>query len=56
VEHDFEKALNMKIIICIFKQLSSLKINLHKNKIFYFGQAKEVEDDDKLLSDVKHDL
>ena len=27
MDHDLEKALNMKLILCIFEQLSSLKIN-----------------------------
>jgi hypothetical protein len=44
LEHDLEKAVNMKLILCIFEQLSGLKINFHKSKIFYFGKAKEVED------------
>ena len=30
LEHDLEKALNMKLILCIFEQLSGLKINFHK--------------------------
>jgi hypothetical protein len=44
LDHDLEKALNMKIIQCIFEQLSGLKINFHKSEIFYFGNAKEMED------------
>ena len=44
MEHDLEKALNMKLILCIFEQLSGLKINFHKSELFCFGQAKEVED------------
>jgi hypothetical protein len=34
MEHDLDKALNMKLILCIFEQLSGLKINFHKSKIF----------------------
>jgi hypothetical protein len=34
----------MKLILCIFEQLSGLKINFHKSEIFYFGKAKDVED------------
>ena len=34
----------MKLILCIFEQLSGLKINFHKSEIFCFGKAKEVED------------
>ena len=33
----------MKLILCIFEQLSGLKINFHKSDIFCFGEAKEVE-------------
>jgi hypothetical protein len=33
--------VNMKLILCIFEQLSSLKINFHKREIFCFGKAKE---------------
>jgi hypothetical protein len=43
LEHDLEKALNMKLVLCIFKQLSGLKINFHKIEIYCFGKATEVE-------------
>ena len=43
MDHDIEKATNMKMLICAFEQLSGLKINFHKSEIFYFGQAKELE-------------
>jgi hypothetical protein len=43
MEHDLEKAVNMKLLLCIFEQLSSLKINFHKSKIFCFGKAKDEE-------------
>ena len=39
LEHDLDKAVNMKLIICIFEQLSGLKINFHKSEIFCFGKA-----------------
>ena len=44
MEHDLEKAVNMKLILCILEQLSGLKINFHKSEIFCFGKAKEVEE------------
>jgi hypothetical protein len=47
MEHDLAKAVNMKLILCFFEQLSSLKINFHKSEIFCFGKAKEVENDYK---------
>ena len=43
MEHDIQKAVNMKLILCIFEQLSGLKINFHKSEIFCFGKAKEME-------------
>jgi hypothetical protein len=45
LEHDIEKALNMKLILCIFEQLSWLKINFHKSKVFCFGKAKDTQED-----------
>ena len=49
MSHDLEKALNMKLIMCIFEQLFGLKINFHKSELFCFGQAKGMEDQYKLL-------
>jgi hypothetical protein len=43
MEHDLNKAVNMKLIVCIFEKLSGLKINFHKSEIFCFGKAKEEE-------------
>jgi hypothetical protein len=40
MEHDLQKAVNMKLIICIFEQLSRLKINFHESEIFCFGKVK----------------
>jgi hypothetical protein len=34
----------MKLIICIFEQLSGLKINFHKSEILCFGKAKDEEE------------
>jgi hypothetical protein len=34
---------NMKLILCIFEQLSGLKINFYKSEIFCFGNAKDLE-------------
>lgn len=43
MSHDFDKAINMKLLLCVFEQLSGLKINFHQSEIFYFGKAKEQE-------------
>jgi hypothetical protein len=44
LEHDIAKAVNMKLILCIFEQLLGLKINFHKSEFFCFGKAKDMED------------
>ena len=41
MEHDIEKAKNLKLILSAFEQLSGLKINFHKSELFCFGEAKE---------------
>lgn len=43
MDHDIEQAKNMKILLCMFEQLSGLKINFHKSEIFCFGRAREHE-------------
>jgi hypothetical protein len=42
MEHDIEKVLNMKLILCILEQLFGLKINSHKSELFCFGKAKDM--------------
>jgi hypothetical protein len=49
MEHDLAKALNMKVILCLFEQLSGLKINFHKSELFCFGKSKDMESDYKHL-------
>jgi hypothetical protein len=44
MENDLDKALNMTLIHYFFEQLSGLKINFCKSKIFCFVQAKEMEE------------
>ena len=39
MDHDLEKAINLKLLLCAFEQLSGLKVNFHKSEIFYFGEA-----------------
>jgi len=43
MSHDVEKAINMKLLLSTFEQLSRLKIIFHKSEIFCFGKAKEHE-------------
>ena len=44
IDHDFEQAKNLKLLLCAFEQLSGLKINFHKSEIFCYGAAKEMQD------------
>jgi hypothetical protein len=44
MDHDIDKARNMKLILTAFEQLSGLKINFHKSELFCFGEAKDVAD------------
>jgi hypothetical protein len=41
LEDDLENARNVKYILCLFEQISGLKINFHKSEIFCLGNAKE---------------
>jgi hypothetical protein len=50
MEHDLEKAVNMKLILYSFEQLSRLKINFHKSEIFYFGKAVDDKEHYKQIS------
>uniref|UniRef100_A0A8I6Z7X8 Reverse transcriptase domain-containing protein n=1 Tax=Hordeum vulgare subsp. vulgare TaxID=112509 RepID=A0A8I6Z7X8_HORVV len=40
MEDDIKKARNLKLILCLFEQLSGLKINFHKSELFCFGDAQ----------------
>jgi hypothetical protein len=35
--------LKNKLLLCVFEQLSGLKINFHKSEIFCYGEAKHYE-------------
>ena len=41
LQDDYESACNLKYIICLFDQMSGLKIYFHKSEIFLFGAAEE---------------
>jgi hypothetical protein len=41
MEHDLEKAQNLKLILAYFEQLLGVKINFYKNKLFCFGEAQD---------------
>jgi hypothetical protein len=40
MEHDIEKARNLKLILAAFEQLSGLKINFQKSELFCFGESQ----------------
>jgi hypothetical protein len=41
MEHDLEKAQNLKLILTTLEQLSGLKINFHKSELFFFCEASD---------------
>jgi hypothetical protein len=41
MEHDLEKAQNLKLILSAFEQLLGLKINFHRSELFCFGEAQD---------------
>jgi hypothetical protein len=43
LDHDVEKAKNLKVLLCAFEKLSGLKINFHKSEMYYFGEAWGME-------------
>jgi hypothetical protein len=49
MEHDLEKARNMKLLLGTFEELSGLKIKFHKSEVFCFGEAKDNESQYKQL-------
>lgn len=44
MDDNLEQAKNMKLLLCVFEQLSGLKINFHKSELFCYGAAKESEE------------
>jgi retron-type reverse transcriptase len=49
LDHDLERAKNLKLLLCAFEQLSRLKINFLKSEIFYFGDAKEMQENYSII-------
>jgi hypothetical protein len=41
MEHNLEKASNVKLILSAIEKLSGLKINFHKSGLFCFGEAQD---------------
>jgi hypothetical protein len=44
MEHDIEKAPNMKLTLCIFQELTRLQIKFYKSIFFCFSPDKVLED------------
>jgi hypothetical protein len=40
-EDNLEQARNLKFLLCLFEQMSGLKINFHKSEVYCLGRAKE---------------
>jgi hypothetical protein len=40
MDNDLEQAKNTKLLLCVFEQLSGLKINFHKCELICYGEAK----------------
>jgi hypothetical protein len=38
MDQNLEQAKNMKLLLCVFKKLSDLKINFHKSELFCMGR------------------
>jgi hypothetical protein len=53
MDHDLDRALNTKLLLCVFEQASGLKINFHKSELFCFGQAQHHWTNIQLCLDVK---
>jgi hypothetical protein len=43
LDDNLDNAKNLKLLLCVFEQLSGLKINFHKSEIFCFGDARNSE-------------
>jgi hypothetical protein len=43
LQDDLDGARNLKFILCLFEQMSGLKINFHKSEIFCLGKATAKE-------------
>ena len=41
MDHDLEKARNLKLVLSAFEQLSGFKTNFHKTELFCFGEAQD---------------
>lgn len=43
LEDGFENARNLKFVLCIFEQISGLKINFHKIEVYCLGETVDME-------------
>ena len=55
LKNDLEQAKNLKLVLCAFENLSSLKINFHINELFCFSEASEIAQEYVALFGCKED-
>jgi hypothetical protein len=41
MDHDLDKARNLKLILSAFEHFSGIKNNFHKRELFCFGKAQD---------------
>jgi hypothetical protein len=51
MDHNLEQAKNMKFMLCVFEQLSGLKIIFHESEISCYGEARHYEQEYTRLFD-----
>jgi hypothetical protein len=56
LQHDIEKFVNIKLIICIFEQMLGLKINFHKSNLFVLVKLRIWRNNMKKFLSVSPDL
>lgn len=44
MDHILKNAKDMKLLLFVLEKLSSIKINFHKSELFFFGEAKECQE------------
>ena len=51
LDHDIEQAMNMKLLLCTFEQLSGLKINFYKVRSSALGKPRIMRYNTQLFLD-----
>jgi hypothetical protein len=53
MNHNLEQVKNMKLLLCVFEKLSSLKINFHKSELFFMGRQRIIRKNTHSYSTVR---